>query len=237
MGIELTTNYELIKPKEATEASKNWVPQWRSNADKVDSKLKEFEDRISYEIVNDQTERDALSLFEGLLVARLDLGTLQLRINGGWETLLYRIPSVEDESDPNFTFNSTLITYGGQSEFCGVAFVAPPTGAGTVLFSVRGDFTAGAIGRPNVIFVPIVRTGDTIGSGSNITSTSVDYSLQMGTHTGHSSINQNFNRGSYRSISGLTPGNSYNVSLMHKVNHADTTFRVFYRQIKWVPEL
>jgi hypothetical protein len=136
--------------------------------------------------------------------------------------------TVQDSSVSSFTFNST--SYGvdadsGAYEEVGVAFVACTTGRALVhtLASVDRDtaatFTACA---------PAIRTGGTIGAGT--------------VHTAAADINGVFHFGTDAAqfgatclISGLTPGDTYNVRLEHRVGGGGGTGTIQQRAVIVTP--
>lgn len=120
-------------------------------------------------------------------------------------------PTVSDTEDGAFGFNST--TYGidadsGSYVDCGVAFTAPTTGRVVIHTNARLNNDTAALG---VSVTPVVRDGSTVGSGTVIVA--ADDSNRI-TNTGTSPLRM----GVTRLVTGLTPGDSYNVRLEHKVS-------------------
>jgi hypothetical protein len=118
-------------------------------------------------------------------------------------------PTVENEQTGSFTFNAT--TYGidadsGTYVDCGVAFTAPTTGRVRIDFggNLRND-TAAQFAALSFV----VRTGSTVGSGTVFQAASDDKSI-VGTGTDPTTSSRQ------DLVSGLTPGDVYNVRLEHR---------------------
>lgn len=109
---------------------------------------------------------------------------------------------------------------------CGVAFVAPPSGKVTVLFA-----TASYNPSANVDNKTAVRVGQTnvIGGGTEVYAATdndmilTNVAANLATrHTG------------FAEISGLTPGNTYNACMAHRVSAGTGHF--LFRSIKVIPD-
>jgi hypothetical protein len=113
-----------------------------------------------------------------------------------------------DEPD-SYTFTNTTYgvgTTGGTYVECGVVFVAPTTGRVVIHTSAQIVNSTTAATR----VAPVVRTGGTIGSGT-VVQAGID---------GNAVVVQGTNSirlGTSVLISGLTPGDTYNVRLEHRV--------------------
>lgn len=106
---------------------------------------------------------------------------------------------------------------------CGVAFVAPPSGKVTVLFHTAG-FNSGANDNKTAIRVG---TGSTVGSGTEVyAATDNDMILFTGAST--------YGTGAFTEISGLTPGNTFNACMAHRVGAGTGSF--LFRSIKVIPD-
>jgi hypothetical protein len=119
-------------------------------------------------------------------------------------------PTVEDSSVSSFGFNST--TYGvdadsGSYEEVGVAFVACTTGRARIdLWATLDRDTAGSFTAVS----PVVREGGSIGAGAVFSSAADGTAVIMfGTDAAQ------FGRTVL--VSGMTPGDTYNVRLEHRV--------------------
>jgi hypothetical protein len=146
-------------------------------------------------------------------------------------------------TDVNALVNTTYATPTGQ--LCGVAFVAPPSGRGLVTWHMRADFNfsgAAALSR-SVRACAVLRNGSTIGAGTdpNLAEGQATPNDDIGcghaiTHpTGTGSIGGPAQHGLFH-VSGLTPGNDYNVFLQAKCNSATTfTYDVLFQKVGWTP--
>lgn len=110
-----------------------------------------------------------------------------------------------------FTFNST--TFGTDNDSgtyvdCGEAFLAPTSGKVVIAFSADIDNdTAGA----TTSVAPAIREGGTVGSGATVLAASLDNQIRnVGT--------DNIQVGRTLPVAGLTPGDTYNVRLEHRVS-------------------
>lgn len=118
-------------------------------------------------------------------------------------------PTVSNTQDGNFTFN--LTTFGidadsGTYVDCGTAFTAPTTGRVTV--HISGDIfndTAAAF----TVMSFVIRAGSTVGSGAVFQAASDSNAI---VNTGTSPVQM----GTTKLVTGLTPGDVYNVRLEHR---------------------
>lgn len=124
------------------------------------------------------------------------------------------LTTVEDVEATNGT--TTSVTYtatltGGTA--CGIAFVAPPSGKVLILNNSR-IFNSGA----NHSLCSIhVRTGATIGSGTDVLAAADSHAIAyFGSNDDR--------RGGSILVSGLTPGNDYNVQQSFKVTGGTGNF-------------
>jgi hypothetical protein len=129
-------------------------------------------------------------------------------------TTLDFLPTVSDTEADGFTFNAT--TFGedvdsGTYVVCGVSFVAPYSGRVIIHTVARvGNNTAGA----GTEVAPVVRTDGVVGSGTTIVAASSDNAVRS---AGTTSTTQ-MRAGSPLLVPGLTPGDTYNVRLEHRVS-------------------
>jgi hypothetical protein len=110
------------------------------------------------------------------------------------------------------TYTATLT--GGTA--CGVTFVAPPSGMVTIFNTVERNNSAG--GTYSICGVE-VRTGGTIGSGTVVGTTLLggttdDKSVFALDYIGRNMV--------HHTITGLTPGNTYNARQLFRVSGAST---------------
>lgn len=126
-------------------------------------------------------------------------------------TTLHFTPMVTDTQDDSYTFTITsfgVTTTGGTYNDCGSAFVAPASGKVLVLYGANLD-NGTALASTHV--APHVRTGSTVGSGTDVFAATLAKSVRnVGT--------EDRTYGSSLPLTGLTPGNSYNVRLEHRVS-------------------
>lgn len=141
-------------------------------------------------------------------------------------TALHFTPTVSDDQDGNFTFNSTVFGIdadGGTYLDCGVAFVAPFTGRVMIDYAADMDNDT-AIASTNVS--PVVREGATVGSGSTVLAANLSTSVR---NTG--TDDRRF--GAALMLDGLTPGDTYNVRLEHRVSGGVGTIE--FRRVSVAP--
>lgn len=108
------------------------------------------------------------------------------------------------------TTSTTYTTVLSPAQVCGVAFVAPPSGKVTVEWGCGvSNGTA-----PNLAVCSFaIRAGDVVGSGVSF----------QASDDGRAVTSQAFIRaGAASEVTGLTPGNSYNVALEHRVANTGT---------------
>ena len=115
--------------------------------------------------------------------------------------------------------------YGGGTNTCGVAFVAPTSGRVMVPFYAFFE----ANGAQEAYVSVALRTGGVVGSGSVVEAASDTRSLVSQTAADDRGI------GMYRYFSGLTPGDTYNVRVEHRVDSGGGTGDMFNRTVMVVP--
>jgi hypothetical protein len=119
-------------------------------------------------------------------------------------------PTVSDVENGTFTFDAT--TYGtdhdsGTYADCGAAFVACSTGRAMVLWRAQ---PLNNTGGQSTFCSYVIRTGAVVGSGSSVVAAADSRALEhAGTDTPQA--------GTFDLVSGLTPGDTYNVRLEHRV--------------------
>jgi hypothetical protein len=126
-------------------------------------------------------------------------------------------PTVANTQDGSFTFDSTVFGVDADSGTyvqCAVVFVAATTGRALVRYAADLDGN-GVVGTH---CGPHVRTGGTIGSGSDVLPASQANSVRnVGT--------DNRRYGATVLLESLTPGASYNVRLEHRVSGGTGTIQ------------
>lgn len=130
-------------------------------------------------------------------------------------------PLETNTQDDSYTFTNTtfgVTTTGGTYITCGVAFVAGVSGKAVILYGANLDNSGAA--ATNV--APYVRTGSTVGSGSDVFPAVLNNCVRN-VNTDDGTFGNNL------TLEGLTPGDSYNVRLEHRVSGGTGT--VQYRHV------
>jgi hypothetical protein len=131
------------------------------------------------------------------------------------------------ESTDETNFNSTSYTLGGTT--VGTTFTAPTSGR--VMVTVGARVRLNSATAVNVLVTAEVRTGGVIGSGTQVHPATDDYAVEIG-QTANDRV------GSDRTIpiTGLTPGDTYNVSVWHRnATSAASAASIFARTVTVVP--
>lgn len=137
--------------------------------------------------------------------------------------------TVSDAQSGSYT--ATITTFGitaasGSYADCGVAFVAPTTGRVQITWSGQmANNTAASACELS----PFIRTGSTVGSGTTFLASVIDNKIRL-VSSAANSINH---AGMTMVVTGLTPGDSYNVRLDHRVSGNTGTF--IYRKVAVIP--
>lgn len=132
--------------------------------------------------------------------------------------------AVSNEQNADETgFSNT--TYGGGSNTCGVAFVAPTSGRVQVPFYAYFE----ANGAQEVYISVALRAGGVVGSGSVVDAATDTRALVA------QSAADDRSAGAYRYFSGLTPGDTYNVRVEHRVDSGGGTGDIFNRTVMVIP--
>jgi hypothetical protein len=119
-------------------------------------------------------------------------------------------PTLDDEEPDSFTFTTTTYgvgTTGGTYNDCGRAFIAPTSGRVLLCYNAR-IVNSGANGT---FIAPVVRLGSTVGSGAVFLAASDAFSILT-------VLTSSQRQGCTKMVDGLTPGDSYNVRLEHRVD-------------------
>lgn len=162
-----------------------------------------------YLSVADRTARNALP-FEGELSYLGDLDRYEFYTGTAWTTLLpaysqtYNVAGV-------VTGAVAFTTVGGP--VIGVSVIAPSSGVLKANFSAYLDNTTAG---QQTIMSPQLNTGSVVGAGAVVTTADDNRAIR---NTGNGAIQvENF-----RYFTGLTPGNAYNVFLLHRVTGGSGT--------------
>lgn len=138
-------------------------------------------------------------------------------------------PAGDSEGTDETGFTSTSYTAGATP--CGVAFVAPTGGQVLILWGVRLECNTASPVRCHASIS--VRTGGTLGSGTVVSATDDNSSIETPTDaTGGSNTRIQASR--HRRVTGLTPGDTYNVQIEHKMSAAGNG-DIFYRDVDVFP--
>lgn len=136
----------------------------------------------------------------------------------------------DTEATDETGFTSTSFTGGGTP--CGIAFTAPPSGIVVVLFHCRAESnTIGVSVHTSVA----IREGVTVGSGTVVSAATDEQGLQSQTDAS-GGANQRSAAGTFRVISGLTAGNSYNAQVEFRMATAGNG-DIFDRSVAVIPSL
>jgi hypothetical protein len=138
----------------------------------------------------------------------------------------------DDEPTDEAAYSGTTWIPG--STPCAVAFTAPPSGA--VIVHLKAYFQSN-INDKGVFVDSEIKTGATLGSGTVVsggTANSNDGLVLSGTVT--SGVPLKHNSGTFKLITGLTPGSSYNARVMY-VTETGGNITMLYRQLVVVPQL
>ena len=145
-------------------------------------------------------------------------------------TALHFPPTVSNSQSGSFTSTNAAFgvgTTGGTYVDCGVAFIGCATGRAVVHFEC--EMTNGTAASATEI-APWVRTGGTVGAGTDIIVASISTKIRHIAHAAGSI--QHFGRSLY--VSGFTPGSTYNVRLEHRTSGGSTGTYV-YRSVTVEP--
>jgi len=127
------------------------------------------------------------------------------------------------EEGTNITAFTNTVFQGGTPDICGLTFVAPASGKGYMHWHARLSSNTANTAMVSVA----LRTGGTIGSGTVVHAASVDWAVETPNNGREQSAMM-------RPVSGLTPGNTYNIRVEHAMNGGgDGT--VFFRSATWIP--
>jgi hypothetical protein len=102
------------------------------------------------------------------------------------------------------------------TNFCGVAFVAPPSGIVTLHYAAR---LASASAAENAFLSPAVREGTVVGAGTVFLAASDNNAIQYE----QAVLSEHLRYGCHVYVAGLTGGADYNVQLEGKNNNAAVT--------------
>jgi len=125
--------------------------------------------------------------------------------------------TVADFEVGSFTFTHTTYAITGEPATVGVAFVAPTTGRAVLHYSCNITNSS----TSSTLMTPVVREGTTVGSGTSFLAASDDNAIAVLPVAG-SAAGLTFG-GRALLVSGMTPGDDYNVRLEHRVSGSTGT--------------
>lgn len=145
-------------------------------------------------------------------------------------TTLDFLPAVPDTEDGSYEVTAT--TFGvavstGTYVDCGAPFIGPYSGRVEITVSARCG-NSGAAAATEV--APVVRTGGTVGSGSTVVAAASASAVR---HATGAAIAAGIRASISLLVEGLTPGDTYNVRLEHRVS--GTTGTIANRHVVVVP--
>jgi hypothetical protein len=117
-------------------------------------------------------------------------------------------PPTQPATDNSDIINFTNTTFAAGSPVVGVAFTAPTSGRVLVLWRARIEASTSGY----ALISAAVRTGSTINAGTLVSASSLDEALETGNLVAGQS---RFQAGTWRVVTGLTPGSAYNAVVEH----------------------
>jgi hypothetical protein len=167
----------------------------------------------SVPVVNNTS--DVAAPFTGQFVFELTSVSLKRWSAGGaWVRYPDLTPATDSQPTAGATTSTSYTTTIGAGTACGVSFVAPPSGA--VFVSNELQLSASAGGGLFSLCTVRVCTGAIVGGGTAIVTASDTNAVQVSQNTaGATGYRRTY-------VSGLTPGNSYNVQQWFKVIGVNT---------------
>lgn len=131
-----------------------------------------------------------------------------------------------DQTDETFTDN---VNYLPGSSVIGFTFIAPSSGAVKAGYSARMRQTD--VDGQRMLILPEVREGAVVGSGTVVNVFTEDAALEIGGPV----LNLQLNAAQFQVVTGLSPGATYNVRLLHKVGAAGGSVTIFARALTTEP--
>jgi hypothetical protein len=167
----------------------------------------------SIPVVNNTS--DVTAPYTGQFVFELSSIALKRRSSGGaWVKYPDLTPAVDTQSTAGSTSSTSYTTTIGTGTACGVAFNAPPSGA--VFINNELQLSAAAGGGLFSLCTIRLCVGGVIGSGTALVTASDTNAVQVSQNTaGATGYRRTY-------VSGLTPGNTYNVQQWFKVIGVNT---------------
>jgi hypothetical protein len=154
-------------------------------------------------------------------------------LTAGSTVLAQDFPAPESNTQAADEAGFTDTSYTAGANVCGTTFTAPTSGRVLVLWHAR--FETNTTGVRATVSVE-VRTGSSIGSGTVVSAASDASALESISDGDAAGVGTNarMQAGMWRIVSGLTPGDSYNVRTMHRVSGTGSG-DIFDRNVAVVP--
>lgn len=134
--------------------------------------------------------------------------------------------SAVNATDGN-TASTSYVTNLTSAGFCGVSFVAPPSGKVTILFATASYNPSANVDNKTAVQV---HQGGVIGSGT-VQYAATDNNMILTNVAANLATRQ----GGFASVTGLTAGNTYNAVMAHKCSAG--TGHWLFREIKVLPDV
>lgn len=142
-------------------------------------------------------------------------------------------PGVTD-TEPTDESGWTNTTFDSGTNVCGQTFIAPTSGNVLILWSCRMNADTGGANH-RVLCSVKVSTGATIDSGTVVSAASDDSAIESPETAASGTIGQSrIAAGMWRFVSGLTPGQTYNVVVQKKCATTSMTGSIFQRDVSVV---
>ncbi|MFC5268472.1 hypothetical protein ACFPJ1_40740 [Kribbella qitaiheensis] len=167
----------------------------------------------------------------GTAIFNRSTGVMEYYNGTAWVTLPNGLATVRDDETADEAAYSGATWIPGSTP-CAVAFTAPPSGA--VMVHMKACILS-SINDKAVWVDSEIKTGASLGSGSVVsggTANNNDGIVLGGTVT--SGVPLKLDSGTFKLVSGLTPGNSYNARVMY-ATEVGGNITILYRQLVVVP--
>lgn len=136
--------------------------------------------------------------------------------------------ATDNEMTDETGFTSTTYTGGGTP--CGMSFTVPTSGRVLILWHARMESNTA---NTRVLASVAVRTGSTVGSGTDVSAASDSDAIES-SESGTGGSQQRIGASSHRTLTGLTAGSTYNVRVEFKMSAAGNG-DIFDRDVTVIP--
>lgn len=140
------------------------------------------------------------------------------------------VPGADEEATDETGFTDTSYVAGAAAT-CGTTFTAPTSGRVITLWHAR--FETNTVNVRVLVSVE-VRAGAVIGSGTVVSAASDTSAIESGSNDTSVGGNSRMQAPMFRIVSGLTPGDTYNVRTMHRMTSAGNG-DIFDRSVAVLP--